>query len=33
MQQNKIRILVAGCGNMGISHARAYHRMNEVEIV
>lgn len=28
-----IRILVAGCGNMGASHARAYHRMKEFEIV
>ncbi len=28
-----IRILVAGCGNMGASHARAYHSMKEFEIV
>lgn len=28
-----IRILVAGCGNMGASHARAYHKMPEFEIV
>jgi predicted dehydrogenase len=28
-----IRVLVAGCGNMGASHARAYHRMPEFEIV
>jgi predicted dehydrogenase len=27
-----IRVLVAGCGNMGASHARAYHRMPEFEI-
>ena len=27
------RVLVAGCGNMGASHARAYHRMPEFEIV
>lgn len=27
-----IRILVAGCGNMGSSHARAYRRMPEFEI-
>jgi predicted dehydrogenase len=26
------RVLVAGCGNMGASHARAYHRMPEFEI-
>jgi predicted dehydrogenase len=29
----QIRVLVAGCGNMGASHARAYHRMREFEIV
>ncbi|MFC3196111.1 Gfo/Idh/MocA family protein [Parapedobacter deserti] len=28
----KIRILVVGCGNMGASHALAYHQMNEFEI-
>ena len=28
-----LRVLVAGCGNMGASHARAYHRMPEFEIV
>ncbi len=28
-----IRVLVAGCGNMGASHARAYHKMAEFEIV
>ena len=27
------RVLVAGCGNMGASHARAYHKMPEFEIV
>jgi predicted dehydrogenase len=27
-----IRVLVAGCGNMGASHARAYHKMPEFEI-
>ena len=27
------RVLVAGCGNMGASHARAYHRMPEFQIV
>jgi predicted dehydrogenase len=27
-----IRVLVAGCGNMGASHARAYHRMPEFEL-
>ncbi len=27
-----IRILVVGCGNMGASHARAYHMMPEFEI-
>ncbi len=28
-----IKILVAGCGHMGTSHARAYHKMPEFEIV
>ncbi|MDA0196871.1 MAG: Gfo/Idh/MocA family oxidoreductase [Bacteroidetes bacterium] len=28
-----IKILVVGCGNMGASHARAYHKMKEFEIV
>jgi predicted dehydrogenase len=28
-----LRVLVAGCGNMGASHARAYHSMPEFEIV
>lgn len=27
-----IRVLVAGCGHMGASHARAYHEMPEFEI-
>ncbi len=31
---NKVRVLVAGCGNMGSSHARAYNRMkDDFEIV
>ncbi|MBB6325342.1 putative dehydrogenase [Algoriphagus iocasae] len=29
---NPIRILVVGCGNMGASHATAYHQMPEFEI-
>lgn len=29
---NPIRILVVGCGNMGASHAAAYHQMPEFEI-
>jgi predicted dehydrogenase len=29
---NKIKILVLGCGNMGASHAAAYHQMPEFEI-
>lgn len=29
----KIRVLVVGCGNMGASHARAYHKMKDFEIV
>ena len=28
----KIRILVVGCGQMGGSHARAYHKMDDFEI-
>lgn len=28
-----IKVLVVGCGNMGASHARAYHKMPEFEIV
>src|SRR6476660_323013 len=28
----KIRILVVGCGNMGASHAKAYHEFDEFEI-
>jgi predicted dehydrogenase len=28
-----LRVLVAGCGNMGASHARAYHRMPEFQLV
>ncbi len=27
-----LRVLVAGCGNMGASHARSYHKMPEFEI-
>ncbi|MBC8766865.1 Gfo/Idh/MocA family oxidoreductase [Arenibacter sp. BSSL-BM3] len=30
---NKLKTLVVGCGNMGISHARAYHQLPEFEIV
>jgi len=29
----KIKILVVGCGNMGASHAKAYHDMEAFEIV
>ena len=31
--ERPLRVLVAGCGNMGASHARAYHRMSEFELV
>jgi len=31
--ERPLRVLVVGCGNMGGSHARAYHRMPEFEIV
>src|SRR4029079_3922751 len=27
-----LRVLVAGCGNMGASHARAYYKMPEFEV-
>jgi predicted dehydrogenase len=29
----RIKILVVGCGNMGASHAQAYHEMADFEIV
>ena len=31
--QNKLKVLVVGCGNMGTSHARAYHQMEDFELV
>ena len=31
--ERPLRVLVVGCGNMGASHARAYHQMPEFEIV
>jgi len=31
--QEPISVLVVGCGNMGASHARAYHKMPEFKIV
>ncbi len=30
---SKLKVLVVGCGNMGASHARAYHAMDEFELV
>lgn len=30
---DSLKVLVVGCGNMGASHARAYHSMPEFEIV
>lgn len=30
---DKIKVLVVGCGNMGTSHARAYHQLESFEIV
>ena len=30
--KRKIRVIVVGCGNMGSSHARAYHRLDGFEI-
>lgn len=29
----KVRVLVVGCGNMGASHARAYNKLEEFELV
>lgn len=31
-QSNPVRVLVVGCGNMGASHATAYHTLEEFEI-
>ena len=33
MSQKPINVLVVGCGHMGASHARAYHKMPEFTIV
>ena len=30
--EQKIRVIVVGCGNMGSSHARAYHQLDAFEI-
>src|SRR5210317_706652 len=30
---NKVSITVVGCGNMGSSHARAYHKLDGFELV
>jgi predicted dehydrogenase len=30
---NKLKVLVVGCGNMGASHARAYHKIEDFELV
>lgn len=31
--KNPIKVLVVGCGNMGASHAKAYHQLEEFSIV
>ena len=31
--KDKLRVLVVGCGNMGRSHARAYHKIKDFQIV
>src|SRR5690625_2957383 len=31
--KNPIKVLVVGCGNMGASHAKAYHQLEEISIV
>ena len=33
IQNHPIRVLVVGCGNMGASHALAYHQMDGFEVV
>lgn len=33
MSKSQINVLVVGCGNMGTSHARAYHKLNDFNIV
>ena len=33
MSNTPLRVLVAGCGNMGRSHARAYHQLEDFSIV
>ena len=33
MENQPLKVLVVGCGNMGTSHARAYHQMPEFKIV
>ncbi|MEX0882065.1 MAG: Gfo/Idh/MocA family oxidoreductase, partial [Cyclobacteriaceae bacterium] len=32
-EKKPIKILVVGCGNMGSSHALAYHQLEDYEIV
>lgn len=32
MEQKKVKVLVVGCGNMGASHAKAYHMLDGFEI-
>ncbi|CAN5232844.1 Gfo/Idh/MocA family oxidoreductase [soil metagenome] len=31
--EKKLNVLVVGCGNMGTSHAKAFHRLNDFNIV
>src|SRR5688500_13532526 len=31
-KSNNLRVLVVGCGNMGSSHAKAYHNLDGFEI-
>lgn len=33
MSNDTLKVLVVGCGNMGASHARAYHKLDGFEIV
>ena len=31
--RNKFNVLVVGCGHMGTSHAKAYHKLPEFQLV
>ena len=33
MMKNKVSVMVVGCGNMGSSHARAFHKLDNFDLV